>query len=108
MSFELSFASKALRDCCESAGKAERIYGQEVARKLRHRIADLVAANRIEDLLAGNPREINGAEMAMDLCDGFRLVFCPGHTTIPHLESGAINWSKVSRIKILGIENSND
>lgn len=108
MSFELSFASKDLRSCCESAGKAERKYGQQVARKLRHRIADLMAAKRIDELLAGNPREINESEMAIDLCDGYRLVFAPGHTNIPLLDSGAVNWSEVSRIKILRIENGND
>jgi hypothetical protein len=46
--------------------------------------------------------------MAVDLCDGYRIVFDANHPNIPLTETGSIDWAKVSRIKILRIDNNND
>jgi hypothetical protein len=39
------------------------------------------------------------------LCDGYRIVFCANHNSIPTLKPNRVDWSKVSRVKILRIEN---
>lgn len=65
------------------------------------------AATSVEELVAGHPREIEGGRyprFAVDLCDDSRLVFCASHDTIPLLALGGVDWSKVSRVKILRIE----
>lgn len=65
------------------------------------------AAASVEELVAGHPRAVEGGRhprFAVNLCDGSRLVFCASHNTIPLLASGGVDWSRVSRIKILGIE----
>jgi hypothetical protein len=70
-------------------------------------VADLRAATSIQDIVAGRPRELQGARqnhIALDLCDGYRLVFCANHNKIPVCESGGVNWSKVNRVKIVEIE----
>ncbi len=81
--------------------------GSEVAEILKHRLADLVSANSTEDLVAGRPRlleEANRQHMTLDLCDGQCIVFCANHPRNPLTESGEIDWSRVSRIKILRVE----
>ncbi len=104
---ELSFANKALRELCESSVKANRKLGVDVANELRRRVADLRAATSVRDLLIGAPRETEEDQIALDLGPSFQLTFCANHNTVPKIESGAIYWSKVSRIKILSVESKN-
>jgi toxin HigB-1 len=106
---EIAFAEKMLRELCESETKAARELGHRKAKKLMHRLGDLRAATSVAELVAGDPRELDGPcprPFVVDLCDGACIVFCANHNANPVLESGCINWSKVSRIKILRIENN--
>ena len=104
---ELAFDNKSLRQVCENEKKAKRDLGVSVAEKLKRRLADLRAATTVEDLVAGRPRELDGAHdrhFAVDLSEDHSIVFCANHTEIPLLESGDVDWSRVSRVKILRIE----
>ena len=62
------------------------------------------------DLIAGRPRELASASgaMAVDLCDGYRLVFESNHPGRRPAQSSPIDWSQVWRVKMLGIERSHD
>ncbi len=104
---ELSFANKGLRQLCESSVKANRKLGVDVANELRRRVADLRAATSVRDLLIGAPRETQEDQIALNVGPRFQLTFCANHNTVPKIESGAIDWSKVSRVKILSIESKN-
>ena len=104
---ELAFAKKSLRQLCESETKAKRDLGVRMAEKLRRRLADLRAATCVKDLVAGRPRELDGADhrhIAIDLCEDYRIIFCANHTANPVVKSGDVDWSRVSRVKILRIE----
>jgi toxin HigB-1 len=108
---EIAFAEKALRHLCENETKAQRVLGLDTAKKLRRRLADLRAATSISDLVAGRPRELGGPcprPIAVDLGEGARMVFSAAHNVNPLLESGCVDWPKVSRIKILRIETNYD
>jgi len=107
---ELAFVNKALRQLCENSAKANRELGNGVADRLRRRVADLRAATCVSDLLVGTPEEISRTDqpqIIIDLRNGFQIRFCANHNTVPKHESGAIDWSKVSRVKILAIETKN-
>jgi len=41
--------------------------------------------------------------MALNLRDGFRIVFVPNHVKNPRDGANRIDWGKISRIKIIGI-----
>ena len=101
---ELAFDDKSLRTLCESEAPARRELGLEVAEVLKRRLADLCAATSVKDLVAGQPRELDAAHMAVDLCDGHRIVFCANHSSNPMTETGDLDWSKVNRVKVLRIE----
>lgn len=106
---ELAFATKSLRQLCENEARAKRDLGGTVAEKLKRRLADLRAAECVKDLIAGRPHEVEGAthrHFAVSLCEGARIVFCANHNTIPLEKSGGVDWSKVSRVKILEVTNS--
>ncbi len=105
---ELAFANKSLRQLCESEAKATREFGGRVAQRLRRRLADLRAATSVKDLVAGRPRELESVRrrnVSVELAEGSRIVFCANHNSIPTLSSGGVDWSSVSRIKILRIES---
>ena len=105
----LAFDSKLLRAICEKAAEAYCRFGPTVAKILHHRMADLRSATVAKDLVAGRPRVLKGTDgqkMAVDLCEGYRIVFTANHPNNPKLESGEVDWANVSRIKILDIEKS--
>ena len=104
---ELTFDSRLLRRRCESKVKARTDFGDQVAKKLWARLADMRAAESPKDLLAGRPivfTQANRECMSVALSDGFRILFCANHNSVPLLKSGSVDWALVSRIKILQIE----
>lgn len=108
---ELAFDKRPLREICEREDKAKRHLGESVADKLKRRLADLRAAASVADLVAGRPRELSGScpsHIAVDLCEGYRIVFSANHTANPVLNTGDVDWSRVTRVKILRIERGND
>jgi toxin HigB-1 len=105
---ELAFDSKRLRTICESESQANVELGGTAAQILRHRLADLRAASSPRDLVAGRPRVLNAADrecMILDLDNGRRLVFTANHPDNPVTDTSHLDWERVTRIKILEIEN---
>ena len=101
---ELAFATKGLRQTCESQLKAERELGMKVAEKLRARLADLRAARTIEDVIAGKPEARPDGHVTLELADGVCALFSANHVTNPVTKSGEINWQKINRLKLVRIE----
>ena len=104
---EFAFENKLLRGLCENEPQAQRILGANVASKLKHRLADMEVAQCVTELVAGKPRELDGVrrgQISVDMCDGYRIIFCANHNNIPLMVSGSVDWSKVTRIKILNID----
>lgn len=110
---ELAFANKEFRDLCLNESLARQTFGEPLAERLKRRLADLAAASVVSDLLMlpGRPRELTNdrrGHMVMDLIDGQQLVFQGGHVKERVLQSGDIDWSRVRRVKILGLENGHE
>jgi proteic killer suppression protein len=104
---ELAFSEKPLRDICESEATAKRKLGIYVARELKRCLADLHAAPSIGDL-PGARFQKGEDSCAFDLTGGYRLVVIPNHLKMPLLDSGAIQWAVVKRIKIIRIACDGD
>ena len=105
---ELAFHSKELRTICESDSEASAKFGAALAELLKHRLADMRAGSSVRDLLVGRPCIVEGTEgreMTVDLNDHWRLVFGANHPQNPVTKTNAVDWTRVSRIKILRIEN---
>jgi toxin HigB-1 len=108
---QLAFASPSLRQLCANRARAKRELGEAVAAKLRHRLADLRSAVTPQDLVAGRPREVEEGDrtmMAVELTDGVRLLFCPNHNDTPRLDSGRVDWTRVTRIQVLEIRRGDE
>lgn len=104
---DINFKDKNLKDLCEQEKMAQRKLGTKMARKLRARLADLMAAPSAADLpRAGRPHPLTGdrvGEFALDLVHPQRLVFKPAHNPVPRSEDGGIDWSRVTRVCIIWI-----
>lgn len=110
---ELAFADRSFRDLCLNESLAREAFGGSLAEKLKSRLADLAAAYVASDLLAlaGKPRELTGdrrGQMVMDIVDKQCLVFQSGHANERLLQSGDVDWSRVRRILIFGLESCHE
>jgi plasmid maintenance system killer protein len=109
IAMEIAFENKSLRKLCESERTARRSLGARVAERLKRRLADLRAANCVQDVVAGRPRELHGnsaGQVVLDLGEGAYLVFCTNHSVAPLSDGTHVDWSKVNRVKIISIENN--
>lgn len=104
----VAFESKQLRTICEDPDVAVTRLGQEIAHRLRGRVADIRAATNVSDLLVGNPR-LQGSSLELlvvDLGDEARMVWKANHVSPRTLPDGNTDWSQVSRVKLLKIEEA--
>lgn len=107
---EFSFATMKLRGICESHRKAAASLGAPSALALKQCLADLAALPTAADLTVlygGLITDLSPSGRSISLGTGHHIAFCEGHTKIPRLASGETDWSKVSRIMILGVEVTN-
>lgn len=108
---EIKFKDKKLRELCEKKATAVKALGDIGARKLQSRLADIAAASRVTDLVAGNPHPLKGdrlGQFALDLAGGWRLVFAPANAPIPRRDDASIDWSAVTIVNIEYIGDYHD
>jgi proteic killer suppression protein len=108
---KLNFKDKKIRQLCEQRAAAEKKLGAVCARKLRTRLANIEAASRVTELVAGNPHPLKGdrsGQFALDLAGGWRLVFTADHDPCPSRPDGSIDWSQVTAVCIEYIGDYHD
>lgn len=108
---EIRFKDQKLRKICEQQAVATKQLGAVGARKLRTRLADLEAADRVTDLTAGNPHPLKGSregQFALDLAGGWRLVFAAANDPVPRKGDASIEWSQVTIVSIEYIGDYHD
>ncbi|OYQ42429.1 killer suppression protein HigA [Rhodoferax sp. TH121] len=108
---EIRFKDKLLRELCEKKAVAVKKLGDVCARKLQTRLADIAAASRVSDLVAGKPHPLKGdryGQFALELAGGWRLVFAPANEPIPRRDDASIDWSAVTIVCIEYIGDYHD
>jgi hypothetical protein len=103
MALGLAFATKALRDICESQAIAKEKLGAKVADALRRRLSDFQSIDSFDELPLAKPKK-NSNSITFDLSDGWQLIVTGGHGENPKLPSGKTDWTKVTRVRIARIE----
>ena len=91
---EIRFKDKQLQDLCNKRVVAVKKLGDIGARKLQTRLADIVAASRVTELITGSPHPLKGdrlGQFAVDLAGGWRLVFAPANEPIPRRDDASID-----------------
>lgn len=80
---------------------------------MQRRLDDLRAAANLEVMrtLPGRCHELTGdraGQLSLDLDHPSRLIFIPANDPIPRKEDGGLDWSKVTEVKILAIEDTHE
>jgi len=108
---EIKFSNQKLQKLCENQRSANRELGQSSARKLRTRVSDILAAQSVFDLPAGNPHQLKGnrtGQFSLNLSDGKRLIFIPANNPTPMNDDGSIDWSHVTKVCVIEIGDYHD
>jgi len=89
----------------------QRGYGQEMAKVLRRRLDDLKAARTLEEFrrLPGRCHELRGkraGQLSLDLRGPYRLLFVPAHEPLPRKADGGLDWTQVTAVRIIEVEDT--
>lgn len=106
---DILFKTDALRRLCSNEREAKKQLGADSARKLRARLADLLAVATVGDLITGRPLKGDRmGQIALDLHRGHRLVFESGNEPTPTTKDGATDWEQVTVVRIVFIGDYHD
>lgn len=99
----VSFASKELRVLCEDPRVAVAKLGEDVARLLRARLADLRSADTLLDLPTGDPR-IEGKHYLLNLGAVATTRWEPYGKSAKLAVPTGLDWMSINRVKLVGID----
>ena len=107
---DILFKNSALKKKCTKGKDRIKAYGPNCAKRLGQRLDDLDAAESLEEFryLPGRCHELHGSRagtFALDLEHPFRLVFEPTEDPPPQKPDGGIDWSGVTSVRILSVED---
>jgi len=108
---EIVFRSEKFREECNCQNLLVRRHGAHRAKKIRRRLDDLRAATVLEDLrlLPGRCHELTGnrsGQLSLDLDHPNRLILEPASNPIPQKADGGLDWTKITAIVIVGVEDT--
>ncbi|GAA4421282.1 hypothetical protein GCM10023169_13990 [Georgenia halophila] len=101
----IAFETKWLREVCEDGAVAVKELGSPAAEALQQRLADLRAAERISDLIVGNPRTSGAgdATLTITLTDTVDTIWLVNHASPPREEGGRVDWTRTRRVRLCEI-----
>ena len=108
---DILFADEALEALCTTEKFQKKKLGKVGSKKLQSRLADIMAAHRVSDLVAGRPHPLHGdraGQFALNLDGGRRIVFEPANEPLPLHTDQSIDWMRVTAVRIVFIGNYHD
>lgn len=110
---DIVFKNNKFEKECNNQRLLEKQHGKERAKRIRRRLDDLRAANVLEDMrnLPGRCHELlhdRSGQLSVDLDHPYRLIFESTNEPIPTKPDGGIDWTKVTAVMILGVENTHE
>lgn len=103
---EINFPTKELRALCEEESYAAQQLDMKVADALKRRLADIMAADTIHDVMAGNPQlgsYDNVDCFHIDLGQNFRLTVASNRKADRTAGSGTVDWTRVRRVRVVAV-----
>jgi proteic killer suppression protein len=89
-----------------------RKWGAEQARMLGRRLNELAAAENLgilRSLPQMHAHELSGdraGQISLDIKQPYRLLIMPDHEETPRKKDGGLDWKQITKIKILGVEDT--
>ncbi len=110
---DILFKERKFEKQCNRRDMLVRAHGERRAQLIRARLDALRASVNLEDMrhVAGRLHELKGnrkGQLSLDLDHPYRLILIPNHDPMPSSGSGGVDWSRVTAVKILGIEDTHE
>jgi proteic killer suppression protein len=108
---DITFQSSSLRKKLTKEKKRRKTYGSSCSKKIKRRLDDLKAAECLQDFrhLPGRCHELKGdlkGVLSLDVDHPYRMLFVPNHDPVPEKEDGGLDWTQVTAVEIIGIEDT--
>jgi len=91
-----------------------KAFGREQARKITQRLAEIQAADNLgilRTLPQTRVHELTGnrkGQISLDLKQPYRLIIIPDYEDCPRKEDGGLDWEKITKIKVAGVEDTHE
>lgn len=113
---KISFSNRKLARECNEDARMQKVHGQRRAKVLRLRLAQISAAPSLSDLGPpyngpGRCHELTGnrkGRLSVDLDGPYRLIFKCVNEPVPGKDDGGLDWSRVTEIEVIGIEDTHE
>lgn len=107
---DIVFRNSKFEKECNDQRLLGKKHGADRAKRIRRRLDDLRAASVLEDMrnLPGRCHELiqnRAGQLALDLDHPHRLVFEPANDPIPTKPDSGLDWTKVTAVIIIGVED---
>ena len=109
---DIVFRTNKLRNACNDKARCEREYGANRAKRLGRRLDELHAALCLADIAKlpqARCHELKGnrvGQISVDLDGPYRLLFVVANEPVPLKPDGGLDWSRVTAIEIIGVEDT--
>jgi plasmid maintenance system killer protein len=106
---EINFVSRKLQKACNSEKEMRAKFGKPLAERLQQRLTELKAAETLEDVSRLPPARCHElsqdreGQLAVVLVQPQRLIFEPDHNPVPRKPDGGLDWTQVTRIRVIEI-----
>lgn len=108
---EISFDSRKMQKAFNCERELIRVYGSNMAKKIKNRMALLAAAENLEHVPTTPPcrrhelGQNRKGQFAVDLEQPHRLIFRPNHNPLPRKADGGLDLRKITGIRIMETED---
>ena len=108
---DIIFKNSKFQKICENYKLAQKNYGLRLSKLLFKRLSEIKAATSLEVLRilpqarCHELRENRKGQLAVDLQHPKRLIFTIANNPKPVKKDGGLDWSKVTAVRIIGIED---
>ncbi|WP_028315371.1 type II toxin-antitoxin system RelE/ParE family toxin [Desulfatibacillum aliphaticivorans] len=111
----IQFKNKKIAKVFSESSQLVKTHGNDRAKKIRIRFKELRAATSLMDFWPpksppGRCHELTegkrSGQLSVDLDHPYRLIFKPAHDPVPVKEDGGLDWSRVTAIMIIGVEDT--
>ena len=110
---DILFSSEKLQKEFNNQKRLVKQHGPNRAKRIRRRLDDFRAANILEDIrnLPGRCHELRGdrsGQLSLDLDHPYRLIFEPANDPIPRKADGGLDWTAITAVVIIGVEDTHE
>ncbi|MGB0388168.1 MAG: killer suppression protein [Ardenticatenaceae bacterium] len=109
---DIIYSTKKLERTFENPRRLVRKYGKRQAKEIEKRIYDLRSADTLAKLSRVPPAGCHeltndrAGQLSLDLKHPYRLIIEPANDPIPLREEGGLDWTQVTKVRILGVEDT--